>query len=264
MMSIFHRLTMQQRAGMVILLCLAVFAFCAPLAGTDPDTQDLHHAFAAPGAEHLLGTDHFGRDMLARLSGGMRISFALAIICVFSAAVSGVACGLAAAWYRRWLDTGLNFLANTILALPGLVLILVFAAIVPGSFLMIYIAISLVLWVEFFRLVRAITLPVVQGEELESSALLGFGKWYLLKRHIWPAIAADVYSLSAFGAATSVIAMSSTGFVYVGLKPPTPELGLMIVELFPYYYKAPWLLMEPIAALFLMVFAFQLLAGKQS
>ena len=75
-MSVFHRLTMQQRAGMVILLCLAVFAFCAPLAGTDPDTQDLHHAFAAPGAEHLLGTDHFGRDMLARLSGGMRISSA--------------------------------------------------------------------------------------------------------------------------------------------------------------------------------------------
>ena len=249
-MTFFAKLSTQQRTGAVILGCLALFAVAEMLLfSIDGNQQFLAQAFASPDWQAPLGRDQFGRNMFARLAGGLRISFTLSLICVVTSALLGVLAGVAAAWRGGWFDNLLNFFANTILALPGLVLILVFAAVVPGSFVMIYLAISLVIWVEYFRLVRAIAL-----NQVASPALF--------RRHIWPALKADVFSLAAFGAATSVVAMSSVGFVYVGLKPPTPELGLMIVELFPYYHEAPWLLLEPISLLFLIVLGFHLLAGK--
>ena len=256
-------LPVEKVIGFSLLMLLLLLALGEPvLMGTNGNQQNLKQVLEAPSAQHWLGTDQFGRDMLARISEGLRISLSLAALCVLSSSIIGVLTGVIAAWCRGWVDTTLNFIANTILALPGLVLILLFAALVPGSFIMLYLAISLVLAVEYFRLVRAITLPVVTGPALENSALMGFPKRYLFNKHIWPAIRQDVLSLAAFGASSSIIAMASVGFVYVGLKPPSPELGLMIVELFPYYHEAPWLLAQPIFALFVLVLGFHLLSAK--
>ena len=256
-------LPVEKVIGFSLLMLLLLLALGEPvLLGKNGNQQNLKQVLEAPSAQHWLGTDQFGRDMLARISEGLRISLSLAALCVLSSSIIGVLTGVIAAWCRGWVDTTLNFIANTILALPGLVLILLFAALVPGSFIMLYLAISLVLAVEYFRLVRAITLPVVTGPALENSALMGFPKRYLFSKHIWPAIRQDVLSLAAFGASSSIIAMASVGFVYVGLKPPSPELGLMIVELFPYYHEAPWLLAQPIFTLFVLVLGFHLLSAK--
>ena len=256
-------LPVEKVIGFSLLMLLLLLALGEPvLLGTNGNQQNLKQVLEAPSAQHWLGTDQFGRDMLARISEGLRISLSLAALSVLSSSIIGVLTGVIAAWCRGWVDTTLNFIANTILALPGLVLILLFAALVPGSFIMLYLAISLVLAVEYFRLVRAITLPVVTGPALENSALMGFPKRYLFSKHIWPAIRQDVLSLAAFGASSSIIAMASVGFVYVGLKPPSPELGLMIVELFPYYHEAPWLLAQPIFTLFVLVLGFHLLSAK--
>lgn len=250
--------------GIALLGLLLFVAVGEPIfLGVNGNQQNLKMALIAPNAQHWLGTDQYGRDMLARISEGLRISLSLAALCVLSSSILGVTLGVVAAWCKGWVDTTLNFLANTVLALPGLVLILLFAAFVPGSFVMLYLAISIVLAVEYFRLVRAITLPVMEGPALECSMLMGFGKAYLFKMHIWPSIKKDVMSLAAFGASTSIIAMASVGFVYVGLKPPSPELGLMIVELFPYYHEAPWLLAQPIITLFIVVLGFHLLADNK-
>ncbi len=256
-------LPVEKVIGFSLLMLLLLLALGEPvLLGKNGNQQNLKQVLEAPSAQHWLGTDQFGRDMLARISEGLRISLSLAALCVLSSSIIGVLTGVIAAWCRGWVDTTLNFIANTILALPGLVLILLFAALVPGSFIMLYLAISLVLAVEYFRLVRSITLPVVTGPALENSALMGFPKRYLFSKHIWPAIRQDVLSLAAFGASSSIIAMASVGFVYVGLKPPSPELGLMIVELFPYYHEAPWLLAQPISTLFVLVLGFHLLSAK--
>ena len=264
-MKSVQQLTTKQSIGVILLLLLAALAVGEVLLfNQDPSQQNLGAALTPPSWHAWLGTDQYGRDMLARVAGGLRISFLLAFICVASSALFGVIAGVTAAWCRGWLDMVLNFIANTILALPGLVLILILAALVPGSFVMLYLAISVVLWVEYFRVVRALTLAIVDGPELQSSKLMGFGHFYLFKRHIWPIIGKNVLSLAAFGAATSIIAMSSVGFVYVGLKPPTPELGLMIVELFPYYHEAPWLLAQPLIVLFMLVLGFHLLADKDT
>ncbi|APD87037.1 ABC transporter permease [Alteromonas sp. Mex14] len=259
------RLTRTKSIGLALLGFLLFVALGEPVfIGANGNQQNLTQALALPSAQHWLGTDQFGQDMLARVSEGLRISLSLAAFCVFSSSVLGVLLGVVAAWCKGWVDTILNFVANTILALPGLVLILLFAAFIPGSFIMLYLAISIVLAVEYFRLVRAITLPIIDSPALESSKLMGFGKAYLFNVHIWPALKKDVISLASFGASTSIVAMASVGFVYVGLKPPTPELGLMIVELFPYYHEAPWLLAQPIGALFILVLGFHLLADKSA
>jgi peptide/nickel transport system permease protein len=154
-------------------------------------------------------------------------------------------------------------MVNILLALPGLVVVLLFAAIVPGSFWILYLAISLVQWVEYFRVVRAITQNVIQSPARQSSEMMGFSRWYQFKRHIWPAIAPSVFTLAAFGGANAILTMASLGFVYVGIQPPLAELGLMTVELFPFYSDAPWLLAQPLVVIALMVFGFHLLAGKR-
>ncbi|MCH1925297.1 ABC transporter permease [Shewanella sp. C32] len=265
MSRLFHALTLGQRCGALLLLSLLAAAWLVPLFGyNQPNVQHLSAAFAPISAAQPLGADQFGRDMLARLAAAVRLSFGLSLLCVGSAAVFGILLGVVAAWSQPWCDKLLNFIANTVMALPGLVLVLLISGIAPGSFIMLYLGIALTLWVEYFRVVRATVQPLVHSPEIECSRLLGFGRWYLFKRHIWPAIASNVLTLAAFGAATSILMMASTGFVYAGLKPPTAELGLMIVELFPYFAEATWVLIQPLCVLVLMVLGFNLLAGQKA
>lgn len=265
MKTILMQSSRSQRIGALVLLALLLFALFEGLLHQGSSVkQNLSLYLTPPSWDAWLGTDQFGRSMLARMGAAIRLSFTLSFICVLTSATLGTLLGVLAAWRGGWVDRSLGFLVNTLLALPGLVLILLFAAIAPGSFLVLYLAISLVLWVEYYRVVRAVTLTVVTGPQLQSSMLLGFGRVYLFRRHIWPAVKPSVLTLAAFGAANSILALASIGFIYVGLKPPVAELGLMVVELLPYYSEAPWVIAQPLAAIFLLVLGFNLLAGKAS
>lgn len=239
---------------------LLAYALLAPLliAG-DSASQNLSAVLSPPSGEYWLGTDHFGRDMRLRLADAIQLSLLLASLCVVTSALLGVFLGVSAAIGPNYLDRFLDIVITLILALPGLVLVLIFAAIAPGSFLILYLAISLIQWIEYFRLTRAITQGLAASPEVQSSRLMGFGFFYIFRRHFWPAIAPQLVSLAAFGAANAVLMMASLGFVYVGIQPPLAELGLMIVEHFPYYSDAPWLLAQPLLALALFVLSCHLL-----
>ncbi|TBR41434.1 ABC transporter permease [Marinomonas agarivorans] len=257
-------LTKSQKIGGILLLILLSFAISGDLFSSySISQQDLNAILEPPNGEHWLGTDHFGRSMLARMAHAIGVSFVLGLFCVITAATIGTFLGVWAAWGSKRLDNIMGILVNILLALPGLVIVLLLAAIVPGSFLMLYFAISLVQWVEYFRVVRAITQTVIQSPALQSSQIMGFGRWYQFKRHIWPSIAPAVFTLAAFGCANAILTMASLGFIYVGIQPPLAELGLMTVELFPFYSEAPWLLVQPLLVMALMVLGFHLLAGKQ-
>ncbi|QMR42720.1 ABC transporter permease [Klebsiella aerogenes] len=249
--------------GASILTFLVVFALIVPVLGFDqPALQDLTDSLAPPTLAHPFGTDQFGRDMLSRIASGVRLSLGLSIASVLISAMTGVTLAVLAAWGNKWLSGGINAFANIIMSVPGLVLILIIAAIKPGSFLMLYLGIALTLWCEYYRVVKNIVIPIVRSSPVQASQLLGFGYRYIFCRHIWPEIRHKVWTLASFGAATSILLMSATGFVYAGLKPPTAELGLMITELFPYFSQAPWLLMQPITVLFCLILSFHLLAGS--
>lgn len=259
------KMTLSQWLGLSILLALLVFSFLGiSLSPYSLSEQNLDAIMNAPSMEHWLGTDHLGRSMLTRLSYAVGLSFVLSLLCMLTSSLVGTAFGVWAVWGGKKVDTILGVVVNILLALPGLVVVLLFAAIAPGSFLILYLAISLVQWVEYFRVVRAITQGVIQSPARQSSQMMGFGRWYQFKRHIWPAISPSVFTLAAFGGANAILTMASLGFVYVGIQPPLAELGLMTVELFPYYSDAPWLLAQPLVVIALMVFAFHLLAGKRA
>jgi len=244
---------------------LAILIFCAAigpdLVGTDPTRQSLRDTLAPPSDAHPLGTDHLGRDMAARLLSGARLSLSLAVLAVLSAALPGTALGMLAGWCGGWTDRGLGAISDAVLALPGLLLVLMLAAIAPGSWWALYVGISLTLWVEYFRYTRQCVRVALAAPAVEASRLLGFGPFYIVRRHLLPELAQGLTTLAAFGAATVVTAVAALGFVGVGLRPPMAEWGVMMTELLPYWREAPWLILQPVACLFLTVLALHLAVG---
>ena len=230
--------------------------------GIDPARQSLLETLSGPSLGHPLGTDHLGRDMAGRLLAGAKLSLSLAGLSVLTAAVPGSALGVLAAWHGGWPDRLLAVFADAVLALPGLLLVLILAAIAPGTWWALYAGISLTLWVEYFRYTRARTRVLLAAPAVEASRLLGLGPGHVLHRHIAPEIGPGLLTIAAFGAATAVASIAALGFIGIGLRPPTAEWGVMMAELLPYWREAPWLILQPIGCLVFTVIALHLLVGS--
>jgi peptide/nickel transport system permease protein len=259
-----RRLNRAQQAGVVLLGAIGLFALFGPwLVGIDPARQQLERFLETPSLAHPLGFDQLGRDMLARLAHGARLSLTLAGLSVLSAAIPGTLLGLLAAWRGGWPERALAAFADAVLALPGLLLVLLLTAFTPGGFWPLYVGISLALWVEYFRVVRAAGRILLASPHVEAARLLGFGPVYIVRRHLMPELLPRLLTLMRFGFAGAVLAMSALGFVGVGLQPPTPELGVMMIELLPYYGEAPWLIGAPVLLLFLTLLGLLLLAPER-
>nr|WP_236638114.1 ABC transporter permease subunit [Mangrovicoccus ximenensis] len=162
-----------------------------------------------------------------------------------------------------WPDRLLSGIADALLALPGLLLVLIVLAIVPGTATGFWIGLSLVLWVEFFRLARAATREILASPAVEASRLLGFGPAYLFRTHLWPEIAPMMLTAAAFGTATAIMGIAALGFVSVGMRAPQAELGLMMVELLPYWHEAPLAILAPVFATFALLLGLTLIAGSR-
>jgi len=252
--------------GLTGLALIAALAIAGPdLVGQDPARQNLRALLVPPGTDgHLLGTDHLGRDIAARILGGARITLSLAAFAVGSAALLGVALGILAGWGGGWPDRLLGALSDGVLALPGLLLVLLLAAINPDSWWTLYAGLALTLWVEFFRLTRTRTRVVVGSPAVEAARMLGLTRWHVVRRHIWPDLSLQILTLAAFGAATVVTALATLGFISVGLRPPTPEWGVMMAEMLPSWREAPWAIAAPIVALAATVLCLRLAAGDEA
>ena len=246
--------------GLTMLGLLALFALLGPwLVGASPVVQDLRNTLAPPSAQHWLGTDVLGRSALARLAHAAQLSLGMALLAAVSAAVPGTLLGVAAAWRGGRTERALLMLSDSVLAIPGLLLVLLIAALAPGALWALYAGLSAALWVEYFRVSRAVARPVLAGDAVQASRLLGFGRGYVLRRHLLPALAPTLGTLLAFTTSQAVLALAALGFVGVGMQPPTPELGLMMTEAMPYYEEAPWLIAAPTALLVWLVAAMMLL-----
>jgi len=212
--------------GIVLLMLIAVFAVFGPwLIAIDPARQELARFLESPSWAQPLGMDQLGRSMLARLAHATRLSLSMAVLSVLSAAIPGTLIGVAAAWRGGWVERVLTALADAVLALPGLLLVLLLAAFAPGQFWPLYVGISLALWVEYFRVVRAASHILLASPQVEASRLLGFNTIYIVRRHLLPVLLPRIFTLMRFGLAGAVLAMSALGFVGVGLQPPTSGAG---------------------------------------
>lgn len=257
--------SVRTRVGFAMLGAVGVFALLGPLLiDTDPARQVLADSLQSPGLAHPLGTDVLGRSVLARLAHAARLSLGLALASALSAAIPGVLFGVIAAWRGGTVDRMLALLADATLSIPGLLLVLLFAAVAPGRLAALYLGLALVLWVEWFRVARAASRPVLAGDAVQASRLLGFGPWYVLRRHVLPALAPVLRTLLALGSAQAVLALAALGFIGVGVQPPIAELGAMMTEYLPHWHEAPWLITSPVALLVLVVLGMMLLAPEEA
>lgn len=258
-----QNLNKTQVVGSLILAFLVALGFFQPLFHDAP-IFETHpkNALSGPTFQEPFGTDHLGRSMLSRIGSAIRLSLGLSMLSVISAVIPGIFLGVIAGWNGGKVDRVISLAADMVAALPGLLLILLICAIAPGSFVVLYLAISLVLWIEYFRVVRAQARILGSSSHVESSRLLGFGRWYCFRKHIWPGLAPSILPLAALGTGNAIMALATLGFVNVGVRPPVAELGLMMTELFPYVYDAPFILMQPIVVVCLLVLSLNLLARR--
>ncbi|GGJ87204.1 ABC transporter permease [Pseudomonas matsuisoli] len=254
--------SMARLFGLGVFVLLVLFAVLVPMFWPlDIAKQDYSAILSSPSDAHPLGTDHLGRDMLARLASAVRLSLGLALVSVVTAAIPGVLLGILAAWKGGVVDKLLGLLTEMFLALPGLLLVLLIVAVFPGSFLALYGAVALVLWIEYFRMTRALSRTVLASPAVAATRLLGFGPLYVIRRHLLPELLPVLLTIAAFGAASAIMAIAALSFVSVGVKPPTAELGLMITELLPYFSEQPFVIAAPILVIFLIILSLMLIAG---
>ncbi len=238
-----------------VLVLLAAFALAVPLLRPDPAAQDLARALAGPSPDAPFGTDHLGRDVATRLAHATRLSVLLAAVSVGTALLLGCSLGVLAAWRGGRLDAVLRWVSEALMALPALLVVLLFSAMAQGGLWTLYVGLALAQWVEYFRVVRDRAGVVLAGPAVEAAGLLRLGPAHVVRRHVWPELRPVLTTLAGLGLVTSVLALSTLGFVGVGIAPPTPELGQMITEAFPFYDEAPWMALGPVAVLALLTLA---------
>ena len=259
------RIARRRFPGAIVLLVLvAAFCLLAPLADQlGPYRQSLSKALSGPDAAAPFGYDHLGRSMFARMAHAVGLSLSIALAATGTAAVVGIALGMLASWRGGWLDRLLSLMADAMLALPALLLVLIAGVIVQSTALSFWAGIAAIQWIEFFRLSRSIMRTTLASPAVEAARLLGFGPGHIFRRHLWPEAGPLLLTAAAFGVANAIMAIAALGFVSVGMRAPTPELGLMMVELLPYWQEAPWALAQPVIACFAILLALNALAGAR-
>jgi peptide/nickel transport system permease protein len=238
--------------GSAIVLTLALVAAFAPwLSRHDPEQMDMVNRLAGPSRLHWLGTDNFGRDLWTRMALGARISLGIGLVSVGAAAVVGTLVGLAAGYYRGWLDLLLMRVVDLFLGFPPIILALaLIAALGPGS-VNVTVALAAVFWTEYARVVRAVTLVESEQEYVIAARAIGIPKMRILLRQVLPASLGPIVVLATLGIGTALVAESGLSFLGFGVQPPTPTWGWTLSYGLRYLRTDAWLSTVP--GLFIMI-----------
>ena len=219
-------------AGLTLFSLIVLVALCAPLLTShDPIQQSLNDAFLAPGSRgHPLGTDALGRDVWARLLYGARVDLSVAVLAVVSPFLIGSLIGLVAGWFGGWIDTIIGRLIDVVIAFPFLVLIIALVFTMGPGTKSIYVAITLVGWVAYARIVRAQVLVAKEQEYAMAARVSGLPTWRILLRHLLPNVVLQAIVFSMSDIVLTLLAIVTLGFLGLGVPPPTPDWGTMIQE----------------------------------
>lgn len=244
--------------GLVFFLVLVALAAPA-LAPHDPVYQDYNAVLERPGAGHPLGTDNLGRDILARLIYGARVSLQVGIIAVGLATVVGVAMGLVAGYFGGWADDLIMRLADAIFAFPAILLILAIASALGPSIVNTMIAIGVVFSPSYARLIRGEVLSIRERDYITAARAVGVSNARIMLRHILPNGLAPIIVLASLSVSGAILTEATLSFLGVGVPPPTPSWGSMLQLGYQYIELAPWLSLFPGLTIFVSVLAFNIL-----
>ncbi len=249
-------------AGGIIVVLIWVIAIGAPLfAPYDPVTHlSSTNRLKPPGSPgYFLGTDDFGRDLLSRLIYGARISLQVGVIVVFLSGSIGVTLGAIAGYFGGVVDEVIMRCVDVVMAFPFFILAIAIMAVLGPSLHNAMLALAMVSWVGYARLVRGQVLSVKQKEYIESARAAGLSDWLIILRHVLPNCMAPILIQATLGVGSAILSAAGLSFIGLGAQPPDPEWGAMLNEGREYLRQASYLTIIPGTAIALTVLALNLL-----
>jgi peptide/nickel transport system permease protein len=246
-------------AGAAIVLVMFVLAVAAPLLGRDPGAIEIVRRLQPPSLLYPLGTDDLGRDVLTRILYGARISLLVGFVAVGIATLLGIVLGALAGYYGRWIDTLLMRFVDIMLCFPTFFLILAVIAFLDPSIWNIMIIIGLTGWMGVARLVRAEFLSLRERDFVLAARAVGASDARIIFRHILPNALSPVLVSVTLGVAGAILTESALSFLGIGVQPPTPSWGNMLLAGKQTLGTAWWLSVFPGMAILVTVLGYNLL-----
>lgn len=245
----------------VLIILTAVFA---PIitGGVDPLEGSMENALQAPCKEHIFGTDKMGRDIFTRVIYGARASLVSTFGVVLLIFLIGTAVGVIAGCFGGIVDAALMRIADMMVAFPGLVLALAVAGIIGSSMKNAIIAITLVSWTKYARLARSLVLKIKDRDYVSAAIVSGSRRSHIIRAYMLPNALPILIITAATDVGSMMLELAALSFLGFGAKPPTPEWGYMLNEGRGLIQSAPWMMIFPGLAIFLVVVVFNMLGDS--
>jgi ABC-type dipeptide/oligopeptide/nickel transport system permease subunit len=258
-------------AGAILVVLVVVMAILAPWLGKDPIAHDIEHGLTqlgaplSPSGSSLLGTDHLGRDVWARLLAGATTSLSIAALATAIALAIGLTIGLVAGYAGGWVDGVLMRTVDLMLSFPVLLLAILLAALLreaglASSTAPVVLTLAMVSWTTMARVIRGKAMTLARSEYVTAARALGASPARIITRHILPNVIGVLIVVVALGFAQNLLAEAALSYLGLGPPPPAPTWGRMLYEGRVYYRTAPHLVFAPGLAILLAVVAFNLVA----
>jgi len=249
------------RVGLALVLILALLALVSALGllPWDPITQNAAIRLQGPSASHLLGTDQFGRDVLARVAAGVFNSTRIAIVAVGFATIVGTLAGVSAGFYRGFSDVAVSGVTNVLFAFPPLLLALALASVFTRTWFTVAVAIAIVYTPIFIRVTRGPVLSLREVEFVSAATATGQRRSAIMFRHVLPNITSILIVQITLSLSWAILTEASLSFLGLSTPPPAPSLGSMIYEARTLVYVAPWTMIAPGALIVAYVVGLNLL-----
>lgn len=256
------RVTLAAIGGLLLITAVTVAApfITGQILRVDPYRQDLFNQYAPPSAQHLLGTDDLGRDVLARLlhAGQVSLTIGFAIACV--SLLIGVPIGIASGYFGGWFDDLSNAVIQTLMNIPDLFLLILISVTLRPDPLTLALIIGALGWMGTARQVRALALSLREREYIVAARVMGASDARIILRHIFPNLFSIVTVVAGFSMAGGILAESGLSYLGLGVRPPTASWGNMLINSLENVTRAPWLVAGPGLMIFLTVLCIFLIA----
>ena len=248
------------RVGLLIVAIAVFTAVLGPsLTPYDPASQALSQRLEPPSRTHPFGMDELGRDILARLVSGARISLAVGLAVVTVSSLIGMLLGSIAGYFGGTVDDVISRVIDVLMAFPGILLAIALVAVLGPSLTNVILALCVIGWVGYARLVRGQALRARELEYVQAARALGAGSARIVLRHVLPTAFPAVIVQATLGMAGAIIAEASLSFLGLGVQPPTPSWGTMLDAGRSHLFDAPHLTIFPGVAIATLVLGFNFL-----
>lgn len=241
----------------IILILIAIFA--PMIAPYDPQYIDLSNKLKLPSELHPLGTDHLGRDVLSRLLYGTRLSLSISMAITILTLLISFPIGLFVGWFGGRVEKVFSWFSGIVMAFPSFLLSMAFAGILGQGIDNIVIAVTMVEWVYYARILRNMVLTVKNNEYVQVAQSMGASPFYIIRKHILPFVFKPILIIALMNIGSIILMISGFSFLGIGVQPNISEWGMMLNDAKSYYRTIPGLVMYPGLAIFVTVLTFNLL-----